>query len=225
VLAIRHDSASLIIMGKRRQDADNRKFFDQYEKVRVCRFRATGVVDPAKPYALIPVGERQKLIGTAHVRFPNGGGFSYFVCARCGKLAGVLYVVDDAPRCARCCGKLGIVYRTRMGFGRSERQRARDKALDRLIAKLETTEPLRFKPAPANWGGKCQFVYGSRRLTVSMRRKLIELRLSQIASQQASSLAKDDDMLRTYQATADARQLIDVAPIWRPAQPNSFNKR
>ena len=48
-----------------------------------------------------------------------------------------------------------------------------------------------------------------------MRRSLIELRLSQLASQQASSLAKDGDMLRTYQPTAEAKQLIDTKPIWR----------
>ena len=49
-----------------------------------------------------------------------------------------------------------------------------------------------------------------------MRRRLIELRLGQLASQQASSLAKDGDTLRTYQPTAEAaKQLIDTKPIWR----------
>jgi hypothetical protein len=109
----------------------------------------------------------------------------------------------------------GVAYRTRMDFGRSEHQRARDQALDRLIAKVETSERLRFKPAPANWGGKCQLLYGSRSLTASMRRRLIELRLNQLASQQASSLAKDGDALRTYQPTVEAKQLVDTKPIWR----------
>jgi hypothetical protein len=202
-------------MGKRRADATGRRFFDEFMSVRVSRLRATGVIDPAKREAVIPVGDKQKLIGTAHVRFPNGGGFSYFRCPKCDKLAGVLYLIDDAPRCIRCCAAIGVAYRTRMGFGRSERQRARDQALDRLIEKVETKQRLRFKPAPASWGGKCQLVYGSRRLNLSMRRRLIELRLNQLASRQASSLAKDGDALRTYQPTAEAKQLIDVAPIWR----------
>src|SRR6516164_1890459 len=142
-------------MPKRGADADNRKFFDEFESVRVPRFRAMGVIDPAKRQAIIPFPNgKQKLIGTAHVRFPNGGGYSYFICPRCAKLAGVLYLIDDAPRCVRCCAAMGI--------GRSERRQARDKVLDRLIAKLQTAEPLRFKPAPANWGGKCQLVYRSR---------------------------------------------------------------
>jgi hypothetical protein len=102
-----------------------------------------------------------------------------------------------------------------MGFGRSERQHARDQALDRLIAKVETTEPLRFKPAPANWGGKCQLVYRSRSLTWSMRRRLIELRLNQLLSQQSSSLAKDGVTIRTYQPSQAAKQAIDTKPIWR----------
>jgi hypothetical protein len=202
-------------MPKRRADADGRRFFDEFQSVRVSRLRASGVIDPAKRHAVISFGNKQKLIGTAHVRFPNGGGYSYFCCPGCGRLAGVLYLVNDTPRCARCCAAMGIAYRTRLGFGRRERQRARDQALDRLVEKVETKQRLRFKPAPASWGGKCQLVYGSRNLTNSIRRRQIELRLSEIASQQASSLAKDGDTLRTYQPSQTARQLIDVRPIWR----------
>ena len=203
-------------MPKRRSDADGRRFFDEFESVRVSRFRATGVIDPAKRQASIPFpGGTTKLIGTAHVRFPNGGGYSYFRCPNCDKLAGVLYLIDEAPRCVRCCAAIGITYRTRMGFGRRERQRARDQALDPLIEKVETEHRLRFKPAPARWGGKCRSVYNSRKLTRSMHRRLIELRLAQLASQQAGSLAEDGDTLRTYQPRQATKQLIDVRPIWR----------
>ena len=203
-------------MAKRGIDAESRKFFDDFESVSVSRFRAMGVIDPGKRQAVIPFPNgRQKLLGTAHVCFPNGGGYSYFICPRCAKLAGVLYLIDEASRCVRCCAAMGITYRTRMGFGRSERQHAREKVLDRLIAKLETAEPLRFKPAPANWGGKCQLVYGHRRLTMSMRRRLIELRLDQLLSQQASSLAKDGNTIKTSQPSQATKQLIDTKPIWR----------
>jgi hypothetical protein len=93
---------------------------------RLSRFRATGVVDPAKRYALAPVGEKRRLIGTAHVRFPNGSSFSYFHCPRCAKLAGTIYLIDDEPRCRRCCAAIGIVDRSAWGFGRTERLTARD---------------------------------------------------------------------------------------------------
>jgi hypothetical protein len=69
---------SIGCMPRRESDADNRKFFDEFESVRVPRLRAMGVIDPAKRQAI--------------------------------------------------------------SFGRSERLQGRDKALDRLIAKLETTE-------------------------------------------------------------------------------------
>jgi len=63
--------------------------------------------------------------------------------------------------------------------------RAADQSLDRLISKLETGEPLRLNGAPASWGGKAQLVYRSRRLTQCMRRRMLTLRLSQLASQHA----------------------------------------
>jgi hypothetical protein len=100
-------------MPKRRADADHRRFFDEFAAVRVSRLRATGVIDPAKRQVVIPFGDKQKLIGTAHIRFPNGGGYSYFRCPKCDKLAGVLYLVNDMPRCVRCCAAMGIAYRTR----------------------------------------------------------------------------------------------------------------
>ena len=147
-------------MGKRRADADNRRFFDQFEKVGVSRFRASGVIDPAKRTALIPFPNgKVKLIDTAHTRLKYGGGYSYFVCPKCGKLARVLYLIDDAPRCTRCCDAMNIKHATAYGFGRDARRRAADQHLDQLVAKVETTVPLRLKPTPAHWRGKTKRVY------------------------------------------------------------------
>jgi hypothetical protein len=68
------------------------------------------------------------------------------------------------------------------------------------IPLLETEQRLRLKPAPPSWGGKCRSVYNSRKVTRSMRRRLIELRLAQLASQQASSFAKDGDTAQDLSA-------------------------
>jgi hypothetical protein len=201
-------------MPKRSADADSRRFFDEFPKLRVGRFRALNIVDPSKAYALIPVGERQKLIGTAHVRFPNGGGFSYFVCPSCAKLAQTLYLIDNAARCRRCCHALNIVDRSAWGFGRTERLLARDQYLDELIRKLATKEPLMLKPAPANWVGRCRRVQRSQRLTMRMRRNMVALRLNQLASQQAANQS-DDGPLRTYRPRAATTQVLDIEPIWR----------
>jgi hypothetical protein len=203
-------------MGKRRADADSRRFFDEFESVRVSRFRAMGVIDPAKRQALIPFPNgKVKLIGTAHVRFPNGGGWSYFLCPKCAKLAVVLHLVDDTPLCSACCEALNIRHASAYGFGRETRRRAQDRHLDQLVARLETKQPLKLKPAPSSWGGKAQIVYNGRKLTNRMRRRMITLRLNQLANQQASSRAGDHDVLTTYRPKAEALQTIDITPIWR----------
>ena len=205
---------------------NSRRFFDEFASVRVSRFRASGVIDPAKRHAVISFGDKQKLIGTAHVRFPNGGGYSFFRCPKCDRLAGVLYLLNDMPRCIRCCAAISIAYPPRIGFGRRERERARDNALDRLIEKVETERPLRFKPAPASWVGSRKLVDRSRSLTASMRRRLVELRLCQLATQQASSLAKDGDTLRTYQPTAEMQSSSSTpSQSGEPAQPYSSRRR
>jgi hypothetical protein len=201
-------------MPKRRSDADFRRFFDEFTKLRISRFRATGVVDPAKRYALIPVGEKTKLVSTAHVRFPNGGGWSYFICPRCAKRAATIYLIDDAPRCVRCCNALNIWHRSRYCFGREERLRERDKHLDRMQAQLDSTTPMRFKPPPKHWRGKAQLVSNSRALTMRVRRSMIVCRLAMLASQRAARQG-DDGLLRAYQPRAEASRAIDIKPIWR----------
>ena len=82
---------------------------------------------------------------------------------------------------------MNIKHRSKWGLGREVRLRAADLHLDRIIGKLETNEPLRFKPAPASWQGKAKRVYRSRRLTMRMQRRMVALRLHQFAGQQASS--------------------------------------
>jgi hypothetical protein len=100
------------------------------------------------------------------------------------------------------------------GFGREARRRAADKRLDQIIAKLETKEPLRLK-TPKSWQGKAQRVYNSRNLAYAMQRQLINLRLSQLASQQA----KDSgglNVTRAYKPHTGALAVIpELKQVWR----------
>ena len=202
-------------MPKRRTDADHRRFFDEFECVKIPRLRATGVVQLDAPHAIIQVGDRQKLIGLAHVRFRNGGSWSLFRCPTCGRRANRLWLIEDRPLCRHCCEGIGIVHRSKWGFGRYERLRARDQKLDELIAKLDaSTGPLRFNPAPKHWRGRARLVGNSRRLTARMRRSMIVCRLAMLASQQAAKQG-DDGLLRAYQPLAEAARAIDIKPIWR----------
>jgi hypothetical protein len=202
-------------MGKRRADADGRRFLDEFECVKIPRLRATGVVQLDAPHAIIQVGDKQKLIGLAHVRFRNGGSWSLFRCPKCARRANRLWLIEDRPLCRHCCEGIGIVHRSKWGFGRHERLRARDQKLDELIAKLDaTTGPLRFNPAPKHWRGKARLVSNSRRLTARMRRSLIFCRLAMLASQQAAKQGADG-LLRAYQPLAEAARATDIKPIWR----------
>jgi hypothetical protein len=115
-------------MPKRRTDADHRRFFDEFECVKIPRLRAIGVVQLGAAHAIIEVGDRQKLIGLTHVRFANGGSWSLFRCATYGHRANRLWLIEDRPLCRHCCEGIGIVHRSKWGFGRHERLRARPKA-------------------------------------------------------------------------------------------------
>jgi hypothetical protein len=201
-------------MGKRRADATGRRFTDEFPLVRVSRFRANGTIDPAKRTVIIafPDGST-KLIGTAHTHLKYNGGWSYFICPNCAKLAQTLYSIDGKPLCWRCCDKLNIRHRGKWGMGREERLRAADQQLDRIIAKLETTEPLRLNGAPTSWGGKAQLVYRSRRLTQRMRRSMITLRLSQLASQHANADGSLN-ITRPFTPRKDALAITELRQVW-----------
>ena len=203
-------------MGKRRADATGRRFTDEFDSVRVSRFRAMGIIDPAKRTAIIPFPDGStKLIGVGHTHLKHGGGWSFFICSGCAKLAQTLYAINDKPLCWRCCDKLNVRHRGKWGMGREERMRAADQSLDQLISKLETTEPLRLKPAPASWGGKAQLVYRSRRLTQRMRRRMITLRLSQLASQHAQDTG-GLDLTRAFTPCKDTLAAIpELGQVWR----------
>jgi hypothetical protein len=199
-------------MGKRRSDAGGRRFFDEFMKVRVSRFRADGTIDPAKSQAVIPFPDgSRRLLGVKHRWFKKGGGWSFFVCPGCGNRTPTLYLVDQAPRCFKCCDAMNIKHASKWGFGRGDRRRASDGKLDELIAKLETNEPLRLKPTPKSWQGKAKLVYGNWRLTERMRRRTISLRLQQLAA----DYAMKGERLKISEPFAAAKQLIDLTPIQR----------
>ena len=202
-------------MPKRRTDADHRRFTDEFPSVRISRFRANGTIDPSRRTAVIPFPNgKDKLIAVAHTRLKYGGGWSYFICPKCARLAQTLYSIDDKPLCWRCCDKLNVRHRGKWGMGREERLRAADQQLDRIVAKLETGERLRLNEAPASWGGKAQFVYNSRRLTECMRRRMITLRLTQLASQQANDGGLK--LTRSFKPRAEALAAIpELGQVWR----------
>jgi hypothetical protein len=119
-------------MPKRGTDAASRCFFDELLSLDAARLRATGGIRLEDRHGVIALGDKQKFIGVAHTVFKNGGSWSYFRCPRCDRRAKRIWLVDDAPRCVKCCWSLGVRYRSAYGFGRSERLRERDRYVDKV---------------------------------------------------------------------------------------------
>jgi hypothetical protein len=202
-------------MPKRGSDADSRIFFDQLVSLGVSRLRATGAITLEDRHGIIAFGDKQKLVGLAHTKFPNGGSWSYFRCPKCGARSRKLWLIDDAPRCRLCLEKLGVRYRAAYGFGRTERLRERDRRVDRLQAMLEGG-PMRFNPVPPNWGNRRL----DRRngLTVALQRARIATRLAQIAYQHQQSTEPHEPLplLRAYKPRAAAIEAIpNLKSLWR----------
>jgi hypothetical protein len=201
-------------MPKRGTDADSRKFLDELPNLGVSRLRAMGAIKLEDRQAIVPFGGRLKLIGVAHTVFKNGGSWSYFRCGKCGSRAKKLWLVDDAPRCVKCCWSLGVRYRSAYAFGRSERLRERDHRVD-LQAMLEGG-PLRLKPVLPNWGARR--LDRLNRLTWAFRRARIVTRLDQLAypEQQTSEQDEKLPLLRAYKPRAAAVNIVpNLKSLWR----------
>ena len=202
-------------MPQRGNDADSRVFFDQLVSVGVSRLKASGAIKLEDRQVVIPFGEQNKLIGVAHTNFWNGGSWSYFRCPKCGRRAKKLWLVNDAPRCVKCCWSLGVRYRASYGFGRTARLGERDRRVDRLQAMLEGG-PMRFKPVPASWGNRR--LDRRNRLTAALQRARIATRLALIAYQQQQSgeTHGPSPLLRAYKPRAAAIEAIpNLKSLWR----------
>jgi hypothetical protein len=185
-------------MPKRAIDAGGRIFFDELVSVSVSRLRASGAIRLDDRHGFIAFGDKQKLVGVAHTKFPNGGSWSYFRCPKCGARSKKLWLLDDAPRCRLCLEKLGVRYRAAYGFGRAERLRERDRYVDRV-------QDRRLR------GRK-------RRLTMTMRRSMIVCRLAQLAHQQKAKDGSDKllPFMRAYQPRKAAIEAIpDLKRLWK----------
>src|ERR1700733_5017786 len=202
-------------MPKRGSDAGGRVFFDELVSVGVSRLRASGAIRLDDRHGFIAFGDKQKLIGVAHTKFPNGGSWAYFRCPKCGARSKKLWLVDDAPRCRLCLERLGVRYRAAYGFGRTERLRERDRRVDRLQAMLEGG-PMRLKPVPPNWGNRR--LDRRNRLTWALQRARIATRLALIAyqQQQSSEPHGPSPLLRAYKPRAAAIETIpNLKLLWR----------
>lgn len=75
--------------------------------VSVSRLRASGAVRPDMTEATVKVGDLERTVGLQHLHFPNGGGWSFFVCPQCRNRRRTLRLTEDGRLvCWRCDGLL-----------------------------------------------------------------------------------------------------------------------
>jgi hypothetical protein len=80
---------------------------DDLPSISVSRLRATGVIRPDMTAIAVKVGELERTVGLAHTTFPNGGGWSWFVCPQCQHRTRTLRLTEDNRLCCwRCDGLL-----------------------------------------------------------------------------------------------------------------------
>ena len=84
---------------------------DDLPAVSVSRLRALDVIRPDMTSVAVEVGDPRDqkpggfTVGLQHIHFPNGGGWSFFVCPQCGHRARTLRLTGDGRlACRRCDG-------------------------------------------------------------------------------------------------------------------------
>jgi hypothetical protein len=117
-------------------------FRDELPVVKVSRLRATGAVTEAMTETTVWFGDVTAIVGLWHLHFPNGGGWSYFLCPACGQKAQRLRLLSGQVLCRRCLLRRGV--RSRLE-PLSVRQRAAVRAPE-LIGRLGSIELERLKP-------------------------------------------------------------------------------
>jgi hypothetical protein len=78
---------------------------DDLPAVSVSRLRAIGVIKPDMASIAVKVGDLERTVALAHTQFPNGGGWSFFVCPQCRQRRRTLRLTEDGRLvCYRCDG-------------------------------------------------------------------------------------------------------------------------
>jgi hypothetical protein len=83
---------------------------DDLPAIGISRLRATGVVTPSMTAIAVNMGDgRERKVALSHTQFPNGGGWSFFVCPQCGMRTRTLRLTEDGRLVCRRCD--GLLYR------------------------------------------------------------------------------------------------------------------
>jgi hypothetical protein len=119
-------------------------FIDDLPSVSVSRLRASGAIASADTSATVVFPDGSIfLVGLSHLQFPNGGGWSFFVCP-CGRRARTLRLLGRSLSCKGCLEARGLRYRVE-DLAKPERAAH---VVSRLAARLNSDAPARLHPRP-----------------------------------------------------------------------------
>jgi hypothetical protein len=116
---------------------------DDLPAVSASRLRALGDIMAEMKTATVKFDDMEFVVALSLRRFPNGGTWSFFVCA-CGRRARILRLFEGGLACSRCLGARGL--RPRVQLIRTERRAAYH--APRIFSRLNSTTPARIHPRP-----------------------------------------------------------------------------
>lgn len=116
---------------------------DDLPSISVSRLRALGAVTASMGSVRVEIAGVLREVRLSHRRFPNGGGWSFFLCPSCGRRCRTLKLFERLA-CWRCT-RAGSPPR-RLPYRCERKDRAG--RIERLTALLYSEEPARLKPRP-----------------------------------------------------------------------------
>jgi hypothetical protein len=120
-----------------------RQAIDDLPSVSVSRLRALGDITAETKTTTVKFDDVALVVALSLRRFPNGGSWSFFVCA-CGRRARILRLLEGRLACCRCCKAHRLHARVELI---ATAKRAAYLAPKRL-ARLNSDAPARLHPRP-----------------------------------------------------------------------------
>jgi hypothetical protein len=119
-----------------------RTAIDDLPSISASRMRAAGLIRPNDTTAAVAFPDAPTfVVALQHIRFPNRGGWSFFVCP-CGRRARTIRLFDGGLACKHCLEARGLRYRVE---DLPKPERAAHVA-SRLKPRLASPSPARLKP-------------------------------------------------------------------------------
>jgi hypothetical protein len=118
--------------------------YDELPGVTVVRMRASGAIGPDTKTTTVAFGDVEFVVGLTQRRFPNGGGWSFFLCP-CGRRARILRFHEGGLACRHCLGARGLRARVELVSHASKRTAL---TAPKRIERLYGNKPARLHPRP-----------------------------------------------------------------------------